>query len=165
MSGFTSAIPQQPQITGNTTIVNPLDANGNLKVDLETDSTGYLNQIANRIIYSGALTTAPLGANATFVGQFINRPNGSSQSGTVKAFAISDQDFTLYIDYSIDGSTIDYSIEATSATISSPYVAGAYGSQFAKIVDEFSDVNTRIRIVNGATAQTYLRSQIIWEDS
>lgn len=146
-------------------IVNPLDANGNLKVDLEVDSTGNLGLLTRELTSILMYTNTALGSNATYTTSFENRYWGTSLNGTVKAFAISDQAYTLYIDYSIDGSTVDYSVEAPSAAINSPYVAGAYGSQFAKIVDEFVDQYYRMRIVNGSTAQTYLRAGTIEENS
>ncbi len=148
----------------------PEDSSGNLKVDLETDSTGQLANISNftnntqtRLTYTYANTTTPLGANAVFVSGWYGRSNSSNLNGLLKAFAVSDQSFTLYVDYSLANSTVDYSVEAASAAISSPYVAGSYGSQFAKIVDEFIDYYPRLRIVNGSTAQTYLRAQLVLE--
>lgn len=165
MSGFTSAIPQQPQTSANATIVNPLDANGNMKVDLEVDSTGTLSLMGYKLSYVSIVTYTPLGANATYTSGFFNRNYNSALNGTIKAFAISDQPYTLYIDYSLSTTNVDYSIEAPSAAIGSPYVAGAYGSQFSKITDELIDQYFRLRIVNGSTAQTYLRSWLQAENS
>ena len=165
--GFTtnSTVTQSIEGSIDATIVNPVDANGNMKVDLEADSTGHLTNIQNKLSNFIALTVTPLGANATFVSGFNYRNEGTSLNGTVKAFGISDQAFTLYIDYSNNSSIVDYSIEAASAPIGSPYVAGANGSQFAKIIDELIDPYFRYRIVNGPTAQTYLTAALVAENN
>ncbi len=161
---ITEIVPENDEI--RQTLEELSDEEINAEYDLEPLTS--LMEMENATIVS---TNTPLAANATYTSQFYSRNQLltsntiSPFNGKVKAFAVSDQAFTLYLDYSSDGSTVDYSYEVASAAFASPYVAGNNGTNFAKATDEFIDYFVRLRIVNGATAQTVLRAVMSIEES
>jgi hypothetical protein len=94
-------------------------------------------------------TTTALGASATYTSSSEQESTyGTGMSrGYIRAMAISDQAGTLYIDQSVDGSHWDKSD-------SQAMTAGTVAVLAVQLYGQF----WRLRIVNGGTAEGYLRA-------
>ena len=88
-------------------------------------------------------TTVPLGATASYIGDLQDVTSYAKVTGII----YSDQDCTLYIEQSADGTNVDYSTSFA--------VTGGTGLAFSvEAVAKYA----RMRIVNGSVAQTTLRA-------
>ena len=92
-----------------------------------------------------AETTTPLSASGTYTGTSTE----ATEYDRVIGIVYSDQDGTLYIDYSIDGTNWDYS---DAITVTGGTAQGVDYLVKARYI--------RVRYVNGSTDQTVFRLQI-----
>jgi len=113
---------------------------------------GYTGKQFNNEIDESNSTTTALAANATFTGRAFD----CTRFSTVSTTNNSDQDGTIFLEFSADGTNWDISkkieIDASQAA-GSPHMLA--------IVNKFF----RVRYVNGTVAQGHLRIQTIFSDN
>lgn len=117
--------------------VRIVDASGNA---VSIDDTGQMHVVAAGIQDTGNSSTTPLSASATYTGTAINILGYNA----ISIFVTSDADGTLYVDYSVDGSTNWRTAETYPilADAEKWFTPPAFGKWF------------RLRYVNGAADQT-----------
>lgn len=100
-------------------------------------------------------TTAALGSSATFTGPW----RDGAAYNWLGAYAVSDQTFTLFTDEADQSTPNVINQVSTQASAAAP-AANNPGGQFARVVPTKTVLRfVRIRVVNGATAQTRLNVQ------
>lgn len=101
------------------------------------------------VISSANSTTTPLSGGATFTGDWDDILNYAS----ISIIGEADEIGTLFADFSIDGVTVDRTLQLSSGSTSSFDI-----QSLIKITRYF-----RVRVVNGATPQTTFRLQTIYD--
>ncbi len=135
--GFGSAVPTASQGSGGAVQV--------------LNSSGVVSPTGNVSPDYLLESTSPLGISATYTGAWLD----TSTLGYARVFALAaaDQTGTMYIDFSEDKTNISISVSAAIGVPATPLVAGYFADE-ADIETVLLGRYVRVRVVNGATAQT-----------
>jgi len=120
-------------------------ASGNTPISVEEAAIQVPSDLQSQYKPLLDSTTSPLAGGATYTGSSVDVSRYSRLTGIIFA----DQDCTLYIDHSGDGSNWDYSSEFS--------VSASTGLAFS--IEAIAGY-VRLRIVNGAAAQSVLRAYL-----
>lgn len=110
---------------------------GATPVTIATDDNGTVS--------TSNSSTSPLSGSATFTGTW----EDISQQASISVIVSTDQIGTLYADFSTDGTNVDRTVQLSAGT---DIPSGIHG--LVPVAKYF-----RVRLINGSSAQTYLRVQ------
>ena len=134
--------------SGNSTDQLSIDATSKAaRVTLYDTDGNPVSGINNGFVSTLNSHSTPLTSNETWIGTY----EDISEYSAIQVIGVTDQIGTLYFDFSTDGSNLDRSVQLSSGTDSSLGIHGLI--PIAKY--------GRVRLVNGSTAQTYLRLQML----
>ena len=134
--------------SGNSTDQLSIDATSKAaRVTLYDTDGNPVSGINNGFVSTLNSHSTPLTSNETWIGTY----EDISEYSAIQVIGVTDQIGTLYFDFSTDGSNLDRSVQLSSGTDSSLGIHGLVP------VTKYG----RVRLVNGSTAQTYLRLQML----